>query len=303
MKISICIPTYKRPDLLEEALASCLAQTLLPSEIIIGDNSPDTTTQDKVAQLAAGSKVPITYVHHVPGLTPAQNVANLFSKVTTELLLLLHDDDVLLTTCLHDLANCFAVNSAIDAAFGKQYLMSFKGDIDYAGSERWNQLYYKTSEYARQPLSSVESAILQQFPNNSYLVRSSLAQSIGYDELSTHACDFEFGLRLALRGHHFHFIDTYTTKARLSATSLSRNYDNNGGLVIYRLVKELYLPSTSSKYQTEVLSKYAPVALAQSANLKIRAGAREIFFAKWHWNTGNIYTIIKGVYHLVRAHL
>ena len=279
-----------------------MAQTLPPSEIILGDNSPDTTTRDRVAQLAAKSKIPITYIHHVPGLTPAHNVDKLFARVTTELLLLLHDDDVLLPTCLHDLYSCFTPDTPVDVAFGKQYIMSFNGEVDYAGSEQWNKLYYKTAQYEGRVLAPVESAIVQQFPNNSYLIRTSIAQSIGYAALSTHACDFEFGLKLALRGYSFQFTNTYTTKARLSATSLSRNYDNNGGLIIYQLVKELILSTNSFKYKNEVLRKYAPIALAQSANLRIRKDARKIFFDRWHWNRGNALIILKGVYHLVRAH-
>jgi glycosyltransferase involved in cell wall biosynthesis len=303
MKISVCIPTYKRPDLLKEALLSCFAQTLLPAEIIIGDNSPDDNTQTMVAQLACSSEVTIRYIHHVPGLTPAQNVNTLFNSATTELLLLLHDDDVLLPNCLQDLYDCFAKNPTIDAAFGKQYLMSFTGEIDYQTSEKWNKIYYKTTDYEGHALSTLESAILQQFPNNSYLIRSSIAKEIGYISISTHACDFEFSLKIALNNHTIYFTNIYTTKARISETSLSRDYNNNGGLIIFQLVKSLNVPQHSLKYKHEVLSKYASVALAQSANLKKPESAREIFFSKWNWNNTSVLTAMKGVYHLVRAHL
>ena len=34
-KVSICIPTYKRPELLKVALDSCLAQTFKDFEVVI----------------------------------------------------------------------------------------------------------------------------------------------------------------------------------------------------------------------------------------------------------------------------
>jgi glycosyltransferase involved in cell wall biosynthesis len=38
--VSICLPTYNRPDFLELAVRSCLAQTYRDLEIVITDNSP-----------------------------------------------------------------------------------------------------------------------------------------------------------------------------------------------------------------------------------------------------------------------
>ena len=45
-KVSICLPTCNRPELLMESLASCLAQTHANIEIVIGDDSSDTRTRN-----------------------------------------------------------------------------------------------------------------------------------------------------------------------------------------------------------------------------------------------------------------
>src|ERR1700687_4466922 len=71
--ISVCIPTCKRPDLLQLAVKSCLDQTVLPSEILIGDDSPDDSTRLIVEALAASSPVPIRYFHNSPALGQAAN--------------------------------------------------------------------------------------------------------------------------------------------------------------------------------------------------------------------------------------
>ena len=303
MKIAVCIPTYKRLDLLTEAIESCLTQTLLPDEILIGDNSPDDDTQALVAQLTTRSAVTIRYFHHVPGLNQAQNVDSLFQAAASDLLVLLHDDDTLLPNCLRDLHGCFVENPAIDVAFGKQYMMSHEGQVDYRFSETINREFYRTPQYAGTVLTATEAVILQQFPNDCYMIRTAVAQKETYNGLTMHACDFEFGLKIGTGAYTIYFFDEYTANYRLSADALSRNYDNNGSLVIYRLVEQLNVPTTSFKYKKKILVDKASVALAQAANLKLAGEARKIFFSPWHRSAMLSLRGMKGIYHLVRAHV
>jgi Glycosyltransferases involved in cell wall biogenesis len=45
MKISVLIPTYKRPHWLRQCLLSVVNQTLKPYEVIISDNDPEKNTE------------------------------------------------------------------------------------------------------------------------------------------------------------------------------------------------------------------------------------------------------------------
>jgi|GEM_PF-6415309 len=45
MKITVAIPSYKRPLALSRAIRSCLAQTLPPTSIVVGDDAADTETE------------------------------------------------------------------------------------------------------------------------------------------------------------------------------------------------------------------------------------------------------------------
>ncbi|MEM1303844.1 MAG: glycosyltransferase, partial [Planctomycetota bacterium] len=47
--ISVCIPTYRRPDLLREAVESVVRQEYRPLEIIVGDDSPTPAAENVVA--------------------------------------------------------------------------------------------------------------------------------------------------------------------------------------------------------------------------------------------------------------
>jgi len=49
--VSICIPTYNRPELLREAVRSCLAQTFSDFEIVITDNSSGDASERIITEL------------------------------------------------------------------------------------------------------------------------------------------------------------------------------------------------------------------------------------------------------------
>lgn len=81
IETTIVIPSYRRPDDLARAIASVLAQRGMATryEILVVDNDPDGSAQAVAAQMAAGSAIPIRYVHETrPGISHARNtgVAN-----------------------------------------------------------------------------------------------------------------------------------------------------------------------------------------------------------------------------------
>ena len=107
MKISVCIPTYNRLKTLREAVASCLNQSRLPDEIIIGDDSGSDETENWINEIQNDSAVKIRYYHNRPSLKQAGNVNKLFNYAEGELLILLHDDDLLMPQAIQHLFSCF----------------------------------------------------------------------------------------------------------------------------------------------------------------------------------------------------
>src|SRR5262245_41810902 len=93
-KVSICLPTYQRPELIGQCLDSCLSQTHTNIEVLIGDDSRDDRTQSLIeARYAADPRV--RYVRNIPSLGQARNVGSLFARATGDRILLIHDDDFL----------------------------------------------------------------------------------------------------------------------------------------------------------------------------------------------------------------
>jgi GT2 family glycosyltransferase len=63
-RVSVVVPTYRRPELLGRCLSALAAQTLPPEdyEVLIADDASDTTTRRQVEDFAAGVKCAVRYV-------------------------------------------------------------------------------------------------------------------------------------------------------------------------------------------------------------------------------------------------
>lgn len=102
--VSICIPTYRRPDLLERAIRSCLAQTYPHFEILITDNSPDDASGQMVARLHDAR---IRYHKNETNLGPFGNINRVATLATGEYIKYLMDDDLLKPRCLELMVAAF----------------------------------------------------------------------------------------------------------------------------------------------------------------------------------------------------
>lgn len=284
MRITICIPTYNRPDLLMQALRSCLTQSLQPFEILIGDDSKDDRSQKAVTELLEGGigTEQIKYHRNPYSLGQAQNVSTLIEKVSGDKMVLLHDDDLLLPEALATMAAVFESNSKVDAVFGKQYIIDNHGYLDIERSREANSYFFRTAHYAEFPLSSIEASVVQQFPNDCYMVDSKKAKQIGYrqKEQIGNAGDFDFGLRLALHGAQFHYIDQYLAKYRITESSVARN-GTDSGLQAFEIISKSGIPK-DNLYVDLILRRKAPIAVHEAIAYGRKRDAIKIYFSKWH---------------------
>jgi glycosyltransferase involved in cell wall biosynthesis len=284
MKISVCIPTYNRLSILQEAISSCLIQSKLPDEILIGDDSTTEETENWIREFKTESKVSIRHFRNRPSLKQVGNVNMLLNRAQGDLLVLLHDDDILMPDALEKLYDCFFRFPEIDAAFGKQYMMSHEGVIDENETSLVNELFYRTAEFEAQKLTPFESGFLQQFPNDAYMLRSAIAREIGYTDNVGDACDFEFSLRLGLANCKMYFLNEYTSKYRISRDANSNKLDNNNPVLSFNMVEKLNVPDKFIPQKNFWLKSCAPIAISNAAHLGLHKKAVELYFSKWHRN-------------------
>ena len=110
--VSICTPTYNRPEYLRRTIQSCLAQTLNNFEIIITDNS---TNEDSAKMVATLSDPRIHYyknpVFSAPGHPAIHSSNRAVSMAQGKYVLLLMDDDLIKPRFLELMVAAFERNS------------------------------------------------------------------------------------------------------------------------------------------------------------------------------------------------
>lgn len=89
--ISICVPTYQRPQLLKKMLESVREQTFKDVEILINDNSPDDSLESLIR--SSFTDLPISYERNEPSVNAGENCRKVIARATGEWIKVMHDDD------------------------------------------------------------------------------------------------------------------------------------------------------------------------------------------------------------------
>ena len=89
--ISICVPTYKRADLLKRLFESILTQSFTNFEIVITDNSDDDSV--KLLSESFSNRLPIRYHKNIPAVSMGENWNLNISKAQGQWIKMMHDDD------------------------------------------------------------------------------------------------------------------------------------------------------------------------------------------------------------------
>lgn len=107
--LTAVIPTRNRPNDLSKAVVSILAQTRLPNELIIVDQSPGDESRSIVDALISGDqRIPLVYIHdqRIAGLVDAKRVAA--ERAEGDLVCFLEDDVILEPDYIEQIEQGFA---------------------------------------------------------------------------------------------------------------------------------------------------------------------------------------------------
>ncbi|MNU61757.1 putative glycosyl transferase [compost metagenome] len=117
--VAVIIPTLRRPDSLERAVRSVLAQAGVTDrlrEIVVADNDPQASSRELTARLAAETSLPVVWRHAPrPGVATARNEG--LAATTAPLIAFLDDDEAASPGWLAALLSAQAATGA-DAVFG-----------------------------------------------------------------------------------------------------------------------------------------------------------------------------------------
>jgi glycosyltransferase involved in cell wall biosynthesis len=284
-KVSVVITTYKRPVLVIEAIKSCLNQTYLPYEILIGDDSPDNLTADAVANIDNNSPVLIRYIHNVPSLKQARNVNMLFKEAAGDKIVLLHDDDLLLPESLETLNNVFINYPSVSIAYGKQHIIFENGELDPNSSISFNEDFYRRAELEGSILTPFEAGMSQQIPNNGYMVKTEVAQKLLWRTDIGDGCEYDFGFRLGVAGYQTYFVNKFLGMYRLSAQSISGAGGSDMAYQSFKIMRDCHTETAMAQsIRSRRLYERAPIAITECALRGYRKEALSIYFSKWYRN-------------------
>lgn len=258
--VSVLIPTRNRPEMLITCVRAALGQTYADVEVVVSDDSGSPATEEALRRAALLQRV--RYVRNDPPLGQARNVGRLFALARGSRSLLIHDDDWLVETAVERLTACWSAETTV--AYGLQHVATDDGVIDPSLSTAVNAQYRRTPDRrGRQPEPRV-SAFVGQIPNDGYLVRTDAAREVGYrdDPEVSHACDLDFGLRLARWGGDWQLVDEWTSVYRLSSESVGRGVGGASSAdADFRLLSAYDLPPGFEAERTERLRRVAPHAV------------------------------------------
>ena len=266
--VTICIPTWRRPSLLLHALHSCFLQDYRPLEIEIGDDSPNSETENLVATLTPPDGIVLRYGRNRPGLGQAGNVNALFQRARGHRLVLLHDDDLLLPRAVTVLNDTFTLSDSIIASYGIQDVVSECGELSEAETRTNNEHCNRLPAHTGIQPHPVVCALWRQFPNDGYLIDSKIARKTGYrdNEIVGNANDTDFAIRVALQNRRssFYFLNRITSRYRLSNASIRTQHDTCRKL--YHLLEHLEVANEPERTARDwLLDKIAEEAVVDHA--------------------------------------
>ncbi|WP_131106026.1 glycosyltransferase family 2 protein [Ornithinimicrobium sufpigmenti] len=114
-RVSIVVPTYRRPHFLVNALASLRAQTLTDFEVLVCDNGAEAATEDVVRAL---DDQRFRYIPRPQNVGMLRNAMLGFADARSPLVMKLDDDDFLLPEALEGLVTPLERNPDIKLSFG-----------------------------------------------------------------------------------------------------------------------------------------------------------------------------------------
>ncbi|MEM1211387.1 MAG: glycosyltransferase family 2 protein [Planctomycetota bacterium] len=294
--ISIVIPTYRRPEMLLEALESALVQDYRPLEVLVTDDSPDDASERAVRAVSVPDGIEVVYKRNDPSLRQARNVNSGFAAVRGTRIVLLHDDDRLLPGAVSVLAAAYDAHPGVIAAYGRHRLLTAEGvDRGDAVVEHVSKMYCRSDEFAGPQADPYAMALRAQFPMNGYLVDADAARSVGYtvEEVVGSACDFDFGVRLGAiaKPGGFVFVPQDVSAYRLSPGSVSRAQGATSAstLMIPRLeaiVSSSGVSDAARRAAEDRLRWYAPFAVREFA-LAGRPGSAMRVWCGRYYGWGN----------------
>ncbi|BAY97672.1 glycosyl transferase family protein [Tolypothrix tenuis PCC 7101] len=215
-KISVCIPTYNRVNLLPYAIESVINQTYQDFELIVCDDGSRDSTPELMSQYIDHR---IKYIHHQQNIGKSNNMRSGFNAASGEYFIKFDDDDRLTPDFLARTVAIFEQNPGIDFVGTDHWIIDINNNrndqMTQENSRRWGRK--KLGAGIVDNLLEVVF-IYQSFQVGATLFRRQTLQELGFMLPNIQNCeDNDLFVRLALAGKKGYYLPELLMEYRCHA--------------------------------------------------------------------------------------
>ncbi|WP_414550421.1 glycosyltransferase family 2 protein [Anabaena sp. CCY 0017] len=255
-KISVCIPTFNRQNLLPYAIESVLQQSYQDFELIVCDDGSTDGTPELMSQYTDDR---IKYIRHSQNIGKSNNMRSGFDAAQGKYFIKFDDDDRLTTNFLAQTAAILDQDSSIDFVGTDHWIIDIENIRDESktqeNSRRWGRANLKAG--------IVDNLLEVVFINQSFqigatLFRRQTLQEVGFMLPNIQNCeDNDLFVRLALADKKGYYLAELLMEYRYHAEQQGINRE-----VPYLFDKIRYLENYH--FESEKLEKVRQNRLAES---------------------------------------
>jgi hypothetical protein len=166
--------------------------------------------------------------------------------------------------------------------YGRQQIIDSNGNLIESATHETNNYYCRIQNYAGLQPSEMWAALVQQIPNDGFMILTSAAQRVRMNEginIGT-CCDQEFTLRLSQDYCQFYFINFDLTQYRISDSSLSsQGLDTH---YLFDLLLSFKYPKDLEPICVKRLKRLAPIAVSRWLSTGKSSKAAGIYFSQYY---------------------
>jgi len=223
-KVSICVPTYNRADILPYAVSSVLNQTYPNFELLICDDASPDNTAEMVSQWHDPR---IRYIRHPQNIKRSRNMRSGYESAKGEYFIKFDDDDALTPTFLARAVAVLDAQPEVDLVCTDHWIINARNERDdvasAANSEKWGK--DRLGEGVVADLVE-ETFVHQSLQVGSSLFRKSSLDAVDFMRFEADGCeDFDLLVRCALAGQSAYFIPEKLMEYRIHGGQNSLNQD------------------------------------------------------------------------------
>jgi len=230
--VSICIPTFNRPDLLSRALRSALAQTYGNLEIVVTDNSDGPVTRQLVESL---NDPRIRYYKNPENIGSVANVIHVVSLARGKYIHLLMDDDLLTPNAVQLMVGPFESHPSVGVVMAPMAIIDEEDRRIFPYFYVFRKMYYRYRFQVGDGLVE-RRKVLKDFLTRDYpccvpsgiMYRAEALQKAGsFDPKSDFAVDLDICMRIAVC-YDFYYVDEVLSAWRYMPSCATAAYAQKG---------------------------------------------------------------------------